>query len=105
MSASDNGAGDARSALVHGFPGWDLLPAHSLLLRRKPAGLRPVTVAPVAKLPPAASPPAAAPVTEAAPFAAATMSPSDAVAQSCPQCESPIEHDAAFCGECGTRLA
>ncbi len=74
---------DAPSLLAHSFPAWDLVPAHPLLLRRRPVLVR------------SAAPPQPA---------TAMLTPSAAVAERiCKQCHESVDPDSNFCAECGTR--
>jgi len=98
-----NGAAGEQSRLATQFPSWDLLPPHTLLVRRRvgqtaapktspkdEAAARPLAAIPVPR--PAAPPPPPGPPVETAPARAL-----------CQQCHEPMEDGAMFCSECGAK--
>ncbi len=76
-------AADAPSLLAHSFPAWDLVPAHPLLLRRRPVLVRSAATP---------QPATAKPTPSAAP-----------AERICKQCSEAVDPDSNFCAECGTR--
>ena len=92
-----------QTRLATQFPSWDLLPPHTLLVRRrfgqtaasksppKPeAAAKPLAAMPRPR-PTAPVPPPAPPVETAPPGAL------------CQQCREPLEEGAMFCSECGAK--
>ncbi len=106
-----------QSPLVQGFPNWDLLPAHSLLLRRRPAlRMTKSTEAAPQNVMPSSTQPVQTPLAQAtlsevqpappqaAPAPPIASTPKEPAERTCPQCQAIAEPDASFCGECGARL-
>lgn len=88
---------EQESPLASQLPAWDLLPAHTLLVRRRPgASNKPPSRSDV---PDRASVPPSMPVS-----AAATLAPAPTVPTSgrfCRSCGSQQEEGATFCEDCG----
>jgi len=91
--------GDGRLATQ--FPSWDLLPPHTLLVRRRPVQVPKTPPTPEAVVRPPAAPPVPnvqAPAPEHVPVSAVASSP-----VVCRQCSRPLEDGAVFCSECGAK--
>ena len=98
----DETAGE-KSGLATQFPSWDLLPPHTLLVRRR-FGQSPAPKA-LPKAEAVAAPRAAVP----RPQAPAPAPPSALLGEAppapvlCQQCHEPMEDGATFCSECGAK--
>ena len=91
--------GDGRLATQ--FPTWDLLPPHTLLVRRRSVHALKTPPIPeaVVRIPAAAPvPPTQVPAAARVPPPHTSVSPA-----CCRQCNQPLELDAMFCSECGAR--
>ena len=90
------------SPLASQLPAWDLIPAHTLLVRRRAGALnRPTRSDAPDKAPMAAPPPPAPVVAPPTPVNAPTAAVPDRFCQSC---GSQLEEAATFCTDCGTKL-
>ena len=97
------------SPLASQLPAWDLVPAHTLLTRRRPAAVSPTAVSqPPATVPPPPPPPRSAPPPppRSAPpptpsSSLASPPPAKAVGQFCQNCGSQMEAGSTFCSDCG----
>jgi hypothetical protein len=97
------------SPLASQLPAWDLIPAHTLLVRRRPDVLNKPAArsdapdkTPIAVAPPP-PPVAAASIPSPAP-ASVAPSPAPAPDRFCQSCGSQLEEGATFCTDCGTKL-
>ena len=91
--------GDGRLATQ--FPSWDLLPPHTLLVRRRSVQVPKTPQTPEAVV----RTPAATPVPKVQAPAPARVPPPE-IAPSpivCRQCNQPLEDGATFCSECGAK--
>jgi hypothetical protein len=98
------------SPLASQLPAWDLVPAHTFLVRRRPGALN--------KPPSRSEAPDKAPMTAASPAPVAAISapapvapppapapaPAPAPDRFCQGCGSQLEEGATFCTDCGTKL-
>ena len=96
------------SPLASQLPDWDLVPAHTLLVRRRPGALNTATSRSDAPdKGPMAAPPLPPPV-PVAPSASSTPPgvppPLAAPDRFCQSCGSQLEEGATFCTDCGTKL-
>ncbi|MBI4893160.1 MAG: zinc ribbon domain-containing protein [Acidobacteria bacterium] len=91
------------SPLASQLPAWDLVPAHTLLVRRRPGALnRPASRSDAPDKAPIAVPPPPVPVAVApAPVNAPPPAMPD---RFCQHCGSQLEDGATFCTDCGTKL-
>lgn len=95
-------AGAPESPLATQLPGWDLLPAHTLLVRRRPApAYKPSAQSNV----PASGSMAASPPPPSPPSLPASTSVAPAERDAfCKNCGASLEEGATFCTGCGTKV-
>jgi hypothetical protein len=94
------------SPLASQLPAWDLLPAYTLLVRRRPGALnRPPSRPDASGQAPMTTPPPV-PVAAASAPSPAPVAPPPAQAPDrfCQGCGSQLEEGATFCTDCGTKL-
>jgi hypothetical protein len=96
------------SPLASQLPAWDLVPAHTLLVRRRPGALnKPASRSDAPEKAAIAAPPpvprAAAPASTPAPVAP-PPAPASAPDRFCQSCGSQLEEGATFCTDCGKKL-
>ena len=82
-----------ESPLAGQLPAWNLVPAHTMLVRRRPAPPKP---------PQAPTATASSPSQAVSRTAAAAPAPATAV-KSCAKCGAELESGSAFCTRCGNR--
>jgi hypothetical protein len=84
------------SPLASQLPGWDLVPAHTLLVRRRSAPAnKPVIPSP------ASEPPR---IPQASPRSTTAVASPTSVAQFCENCGARVEDGSSFCMACGTKV-
>ena len=97
------------SPLASQLPAWDLVPAHTLLVRRRPGALnRPPDRSDASEKAPMTAPPppaprAAAPAPAPAPVTS-PPAPEPAPDRFCQSCGSQLEEGATFCTDCGSPI-
>jgi hypothetical protein len=92
------------SPLASQLPAWDLVPAHTLLVRRRPGPLNATSRSEA----PDKGPMAPAPLPPPAPSVSSTgpgvTPPLAAVDRFCQNCGLQLEEGATFCADCGTKV-
>jgi hypothetical protein len=92
-TAASAQAAKAESPLAGQLPAWNLVPAHTLLVRRRSAPTKPPQSS-------TGTPPPPRPASQAAvPAPTPVAAPS-----SCPRCGRQLESGSAFCTGCGSRI-
>jgi hypothetical protein len=103
--SADTASAHARaqeSPLATQLPGWDLLPAHTLLVRRRPA---PAYKPPANSDVPASGSKAASPPHPSPPPLPASTSVAPAKRDAfCQNCGASLEEGSTFCTGCGTKV-
>lgn len=94
------------SPLASQLPAWDLVPAHTLLVRRRPgvANRPPSRPDTPDKAPMTVPPPTPIAAASAPSPAAAAPPPAPTPDRFCQSCGSQLEEGATFCTDCGTKL-
>jgi hypothetical protein len=94
------------SPLASQLPAWDLVPAHTLLVRRRPGALNrpPARSDTPDKAPMTATPPAPVATVSGPSPVAPPPAPASAPDRFCQSCGSQLEEGATFCTDCGKKL-
>jgi hypothetical protein len=92
------------SPLASQLPAWDLVPPHTLLVRRRPAPFTPASRSDGQGRTFMATPPPPARVTAAFLSPAVASPPERVPDRFCQGCGSQLEEAAAFCADCGAKV-